>query len=460
MIHCWLKTSSKAVQRTALLFILPSLLFFSCRQTDDQVGIDFLPKGDNHTSTVVDTLSVFAYTVQEDSLKIDSLSSTILGAINDQAFGMRSASAHIQVLLREINVDFGANPTIDSVILSLARNTEVNGYGSTTSVQDFDIYRMAEIIEKEQGYYSNYEPALGDKIGTWSANLQNKDTSWFEEDGELKWATNTFRIPLNNSFGEDFFTSQSFGSNDAFLSFLNGISIVPATAGLGLNEGSIVSINKFSENSKLIIYYSGGLRKEFEINSESQNISTYSIENQPFTITDQLANPGTHYNETYLQSLAGTKLKIDIPNLLSLVADGETIAINEAKLSFTVKDGTNTDDFPAPSRLLLLQPSQVDGSNAFIIDLVDVLIPPSSNWVGRTNYGGSFDSETNTYTFRFNRHLQDVLETYLTTGEDINRGFYLVIPSDNPITPSRVILDTDNSGAIKNLDLKITYTKL
>lgn len=461
MTHCWHKTSSKAALRAALLFILSSSFFFSCKKADDQIGADFLPAVDNYNSTVVDTFSVIAYTVQEDSLKIDSLSSNILGAINDSKFGTSTASLHTQVLLREINVDFGANPTIDSVILSLARNTSIKAYGNSNSTQEFEIFQMDEIIKKEDSYYSNYEPALGDKIGDWSANLQSDDTAWFQEDGELKWNINTFRIPLNNNFGEDFFNNTGqFGSNSAFLSFLNGISIVPKSGTLGADEGSIVAIDKFSDNSKLIIYYNGGLRKEFDINSESQNISTYKIENRNASIQSQLNNPGVHYTETYLQSMGGSKLRLEIPELLDLVKDGESIAINEAKLTFTVKSGSNTEDYPAPTRMLLLQPSETDGTNAFIIDLIDVLVPPSQAWIGQTNYGGVFDESSNTYTFRFNRHLQHMLETYLTSGKDDNRGFYLVIPSDNPLTPSRLILDTDNSGSVKNLDLKITYTKL
>lgn len=460
MIHCWLKTSSKAACQAALLFSLSTLLLFSCKKKDDQVGVDFLPKGNNYSSVLVDTLDVVAYTIREDSIKIDSLSSNLLGAINDPRFGTSKASLYAQILLREINVDFGTNPTIDSVILSLARTTSVSGYGSYNTSQDFTIYRMAEIIEKEKSYYSNYQPMIGSQIGTWTTNLRSADTAWYYEDGSLKYQTNTFRIPLDNSLGDDFITNGEFGSNEVFLNFLNGIAIVPETSGLNADEGSIVSIDKYSDNSKLIIYYSGGLRKEFDINSESQNISTYEISDRNPDITAQLNNPGTHYNRIYLQAMAGTKLKLDIPGLLDLVADGEEIAINEASLTFKLEDGSNTTDYPAPSRLLLLQPSDVDSSNAFILDLVDVLVPPSSSWVGHTNYGGNFDEATNSYTFHFNRHLHSLLSNYLNSGEDANRGFYLIVPSDNPITPSRAVLDTDNSGQVKNLKLKIIYTKL
>jgi hypothetical protein len=315
---------------------------------------------------------------------------------------------------------------------------------------------MNEIIEREEAYFSNYQPALGDQIGTWTGNLLSEDTVWFEEDGDLKWQINTLRIPLDNSFGEDFFTNGQFGSNEVFLQFLNGIALVPRTSGLGSGEGNIVGIEKESDNSKLIVYYNGGLRKEFDMNSESQNISTYQFDPRPAAIQTQFDNRGTHFDEAYLQAMGGSKLRLEIPDLFKLVEYGNAIAINEARLTLTVKDGSATDNFPAPERLLLLQPDAEDSSNSFILDLIDVLVPPNSGWVGNTNYGGDYDSDSKTYTFRFNRHLQSLLDAYLSSGENSNRGFYVIVPSDNPITPSRLILDTDNMG----LELKVTYTKL
>jgi len=460
MTRYCLKINNKAVQRAALLVTTLSVSFFSCKKATDEIGVDFIPKGNQHGSLVVDSFDIKTYTVREDSLKIDSLTSNLLGGINDGAFGTSVANLFTQVLLREINVDFGTNPTIDSVVLSLARDLNVASYGHDNSTLDIDLYRMDEIIEKDNKYYSNYSPALGNQIGSWSGTINATDTAWFEEDGNLKYQTNTLRIPLNNSFGEDFFTNGQFGSNEVFLNYLNGIALIPNPANLGTDDGAIIAIDKYSDESKLILYYNGGLRKEFEINPESQNISTYTLSNPNASITAQFDNPGTHYTETYVQSMAGCKTRIEISDLLKLVDDGEGIVINEAKLIFNVKANSASDAYAAPSRMLLLQPSEEDGSNAFIQDLVDVLFPRSQSWVGFTSYGGGYNATDETYSFGVTRHLQLLLDNYLNSGEDNNRGFYLIIPSDNPMTPSRVILDTDNSGSTKNIKLKVTYTKL
>ena len=460
MIRYFRTTKNKAVHRAALLISILTISISSCRKADDQIGVDFIPKGNNYSSQVIDTLDVITYTVREDSIKIDSLSRQILGAINDPEFGVTSANLYTQILLREINVDFGTNPVIDSVVLSLARSSNSANYGNPNSSISLDIFRMGEIIEKTKSYYSTYNPILSDQIGTWTGNLQSEDTTWFEEDNKLKFALNTIRIPLNNSFGEDFFNNGQFGSNQVFLNYLNGIALIPNTTSIASNEGNYVSISKTSDDSKLIIYYNGGLRKEFDMNSESQNISTYTSNNLNNNIQTQLDNGKTHYNKTYLQSMGVCKTKIDIPELYDWAKDKEGIVINEATITVTVEDGSTPEGFAPPSRLLMLQPSESDSTNAFIIDLIDVLIPPSQNWLGHTVYGGNYDENSQTYTFGFTRHLQSLIDTYNNSGEDKNRGFYLIIPSDNPITPSRLILNTDKSNSMKNIDLKITYTKL
>ncbi|MFT5725324.1 MAG: hypothetical protein ACI9JN_002449, partial [Bacteroidia bacterium] len=352
-----LKINNKAAQRAALLLTVLFLSVTSCKKATDEVGVDFLPKGNSFSSIVTDSFDMITYTVREDSLKVDSLSSNLIGAINDAAFGKSVASFYTQVLLREINVDFGTNPTIDSVILSLARDMDVETYGKSNALIDLDIYRMNEIIAKENKYFSGYTPSLGASIGNWTGELVPFDTAWYEEDGTLKYKINTLRIPLNNAFGEDFFTNGQFGSNEVFLNYLNGIALIPNTSGLGSDDGSFIAIDKYSDDSKLILYYNGGLRKEFEINSESQNLSTYQITNRNASIDNQFNTPGVHYNETYIQSMAGCKTKIEIPNLLDLVQDGKGIIINEARLEVTVQSNSASTDFPAPERLLLLQPS-------------------------------------------------------------------------------------------------------
>src|SRR5210317_97341 len=69
------KTNIKAALTAAFFLSLP--LMQSCKRGDDVVGTDFLPEGDAYASIVEDSFTVRAYSIPEDSLKIDSLSTQI-----------------------------------------------------------------------------------------------------------------------------------------------------------------------------------------------------------------------------------------------------------------------------------------------------------------------------------------------------------------------------------------------
>ena len=462
MTRFWRRINPRAVQVAAFFFLCVSFLS-SCRKYDDEIGYNLLNNTGLAEGIIVDSLRMVAYTVKEDSIRVDSLTSAILGAINDPVFGLSSSNVYVQCLLQEINIDFGIDPQLDSIVLAVAMNKDINSYGDVNgSAVDIDVFKMNEQLIRSNKYYSNYIPSVGDKVGTWNGRLNAKDTTWYNDKGELKSKVGYMRIRLDEAFGQDFFVANAYGSNESFLQFLNGLAIIPNTTSLSSGQGSIVPLNLNSVDTKLILYFNDTLQKEFVITDKSERAMHYSTAIANSDITTQLANPRTHYTETYLQAMGAVKTKIEIPNLYDIVKSEGQVLINEAVLTLTVKEGSTSDAYPAPNRLLLVQPSKDDGTgeNALIKDLIDVVAPASAAWVGFTNYGGRLSEDGKTYTFRFNRHLQDLYNSYLATGEEINRGFYIIVPSDNPITPSRLILDTRNDQNIQNIRFKITYTKL
>jgi Domain of unknown function (DUF4270) len=445
----------------AAFFLLSVFFLSSCKKYDDELGYNLLTNTGQALGTVVDSFNIVAYTVNEDSIKSDSLSLGLLGAVNDPDFGVTSSNLYMQCLLEEINIDFGTNPLLDSIVLTIDMDKEDAPYGNVNSNTKVNVFKMDELLLSGDQYYSNYQPALGNQIGTWTGRLNPKDTSWFYEDGNLQSQEGLLRLRLNDDFGQEFFSADAFGSNESFLSFLNGIAILPDESSLSSGEGSVAPVNLNSTDSKLTLYFNDSLKKEFVISDQSERMMNYEVSSQSVDITTQLATTGIHYDQTYLQAMSTVKTRVEIPGLFDIVKNEGRVLVNEAKLTLTIKDGTISDDFPAPSRLLLVQPSKDDGTggNTFIIDLVDAASPPSS-WVGFTNYGGNLNEDGKTYTFRFNRHLQYIYDRFMDADEEINRGFYIIVPSDNPITPSRLILDTRNDQNIQNIKLKITYTKL
>ena len=164
-----------------------------------------------------------------------------------------------------------------------------------------------------------------------------------------------------------------------------------------------------------------------------------------------------HYNEVFVQGMGGTKVQLDIPELKALIERGEKIAILDAKISFPVSPGTVVDNYGAPHRLLLFQPNLETGGNSVIIDFVDDIAPPDIYWNTYSNYNGRYNSSSGVYEFHFTRFLQALINEYIETGEHSFNGFYLLTPSDFPLTPSRVVLNTD---LISGAKVSVSYSKL
>lgn len=458
------RITSHSIQR----YIVALSVFFiiacsiGCNDEDRSLGLNLRADGGNIDAIVSDSFQIIARTIREDSLRTDSLGLNILGAINDPITGLRKASVCFDFALPEINIDFGSSPEPDSVILTLIFDKNSEHYGEFNTIQQFEVRRLNDRIYGSDQYYSTYKPNAGSLLADIQTSFDFKDTVRWMENRVQKTGVGVLRIPLSKEFGAELTNPANAGnysSNESFRNFFKGLALIPKTDHLGSGEGGIAALDLLNANSKLLIYYNDSLTKEFLINSTCARIGAYES-NYPSIISNQFTQGAVHFPETYIQSMGGLKTKIEIKGLYDLVKDGNPIFINEAKLTFHVNQSNLTENYPAPERLLLLQPGATDSSNTLILDLIDEIEPLNPLWVGNTTYGGDYDSKKGTYTFRINRHLQKMLDDYLRDGTISNRGFYLIIPSDNPITPSRVVLDHGDGINVKGSELKVTYIKL
>ena len=316
---------------------------------------------------------------------------------------------------------------------------------------------MDEDLIFENKYYSNYNPILGANIGSYSGPFKFLDSVTTIDGTDTIISGPELKIKLNLSFGQNLFSQSStvFSSQEEFLKYLNGIVLVPNEAGLAPGDGSIVGVNAFQSSSYLRVYYDGTESVDLIFDGSSERINLWSITNPPSTITNQVSGSG-HFNTCYVQALGGNKVRIDLPQIDSIIEAGDDIAINEAKIVFKVDQSFVTTDFPAPYRGLLTSIGD-DGSGVAIIDFIDDVFPPNS-WFGYTNYGGRYESTSGEIEFHFNRYLQELIKEYKENGINNFNGFYLSLPSDFPIVPSRAVLNTDtNAGGIK---VSVAYTKL
>ena len=445
------------------LFFL--LAFFGCKKETTNIGVDFLPGGGNINSDAVEIKNIVCRTIAEDSLKTDSLNSNLLGAINDPEFGTTKASLIVQPIISESGDDITGS-TIDSITLTLKYDKAqiISGvehllkYGDLASTMELEVYRLAEKVTADKKYYSNFNPQLGGLVGSFSGQFNFFDSVEVVVNDDTAMVAPQLTIRLDNAFGQEIIDASAlaFNSQDDWLDFLNGLVIVPKTTNLAPGQGCFVGIEAASSQSKLTIHYNGTESREIPMGPLSERIGLYDFSGQTTTITAQKTGTG-HYNTTYVQAMGAAKVKLDIEELNAFIEAGEPRAINEAVLSVKVDPSTISEDFPAPYRMVLFKPHSETGGNSAIIDYIDDLIPPS-RWSGLTNYGGEYNQETNSYEFHFNRYLQHLVNDFIESGENNFNGFYIAIPSDFPLTPSRTVLNTDTlNGGIK---LSVKYTKL
>jgi hypothetical protein len=444
-----------------LLFLVTA---YSCNREATDIGVNLRPDGGAINSDYLELNNYICRTIDEDSLRTDTLSVNTLGVINDPDFGIRKASLIIQPLIEELDYDFSSN-TVDSVVLVLKyfRSQFADGieqlliYGDTNSSITIDAYRLGEDIVSEDRYYSNFNPTLGTGIGTFSGTFNFLDSVQSITGSDTDVVAPEFRMKLDQSFGQDIFNQSTsvFSSQENFLDYLKGIVLIPNESGLASGSGAIVGVNAFGANSYLRIYYDGTESVDLVFNASSERINLWSVTNSPAAITNQTTGSG-HFNTCYMQSLSGNKVRVDLPQLDSLIEAGSDIVINEARLSVKVDQSFVTTDFPAPYRALLTSIGD-DGSGLAIIDFIDDVFPPNS-WFGYTNYGGRYSSTTGEIEFHFNRYLQELIEDYKKNGTNNFKGFFLSLPSDFPIVPSRAVLNTDSS--LDGIKVSVAYTKL
>ena len=443
----------KAKGLIPLFFLL--IFFGACKKESTQIGVGLSGDLTGIGSERVTYQNIITRTVLDDSLSSDNLATNILGVINDPIFGYGKASLIVEPLLTEEGGDF-TNKEIDSVVLVLNYDIEQEAgkllrYGDMESELEIEVYQLLDTLENKR-YTHKFNPTLGAKLGQFTGKFSFDSVSRVVDGESIKVAPQ-MSITLDNSFGTTLFNNVS--STAAFKNALKGLVLVPKSNPIS-GEGAIVGIEASNPFSGITVYYDDSLTKVFPLGSSSAKINLF--ETTPSgAIASQMSGTG-HFPTTYAQSLGGTKIKVDIPELNQIIEMGEEIVINEASINFIVDASSVTSNYPEPSRLLLQIPDTTGGlagdKSIIFIDAFDRLINP--NFAGLANYGGDYSEGG--YTFRFNRYLQQLVKEYIATGVNNFNGFYLSVPSDFPVTPARTVLNTDNTtGAMK---VSITYTKL
>ena len=427
-----------------LLFLL--VIENSCKKkSPDDIGLPILPGNDLLNAKYVDTLLIIAHTVKADSLPSKNIAPTLLGAYNDPIFGVSSVSIFTQFSLSKANPDFGTNPFLDSVVLSLTYSKGQH-YGMLVP-QTFKVHELLQNIYRDSVYYSNKLLSYGMELGNTTIKPNLTDSVKIDS---LKYPPH-LRIHLDKSFFQNFLHNPSiYIDNTSLQEFFKGIFIVPTNT-MPSGEGAILSIDLANSYSGLTFFYHNTTDTTSYKFLISKDFSTHSsLFNHDYSMTSDLlaqlkSSQDIQEDKVYVQSMAGVRTRIIIPYLKDLYNKGK-VAINKAELILPVDvssfAGADSVFYPHPQLLAAIENTTL--GPMFMPDYFE----------GIDYFGGSYAATKYEYTFNIARYVQQVLN-----GTKEN-GALLIISNASQSTGNRTVLVGANKSFDNRMRLRITYTFL
>ena len=430
----------------ALPLLLISLLFLhACKKDPDKIGADIIPESAKPGLAYTDSITISAHSILVDSVRTDATTHNLFGSMTDPVFGRTDASFYTQFRLSLVNPDFGENPVLDSMILTL----EYAGYyGDTLTPQTMRVYEIADQLYLDSVYYS--ESYISD-YGFDYADYTFTPGPAKIEVGEDTLKSQVFRLDLtriSNELGNKILAADSntLSNNVFFTEYFKGLYFKPDPV---YADGSISYFDLLADTSRLTLYYHDADTShsyDLLINDISVRVNDfkhdYNMASQGFI--DQVINEDTSLGREilYLQSMGGVRSKLRFPHLREM-NDMGNILVNEARLIIPVE--TADPLYRVPGELGLLR-NLDDGGLEFIVDEIQT---PGI-------FGGTYDSIAGSYSFRITRYMQKLL---LGDMEDHGISLYIKGPATNAYRLIMQGTEADNQqGGQESMRLELRYT--
>jgi len=420
-----------SVNTSCLLCLSCILLFAGCIKPESSIGLGLQPETDLLNLVTTDTLTLEIFTVREDSLETDELSTAVLGRVFQPRIGWTTAGFATQLRLSAPGINFGTNPQVDSLFLSLRFTGDTYGQ---LSPQSLLVHQLADSLSLDSTYYSNFNPEvthdiLNDELQG-QISLNPSDDLIIGEDTIVS----QIRLNLKPSLGQTILDQDTsvFSNNESWLDFFPGI--VVSTQGNGVGA---TGVDISSGLSLMRLHYHNDTDTSFydflisplsaRVNMFSQDyVSALSSLNSP--VSDSVFVDGIR--SLYIMSGAGLKTHIKIPFLESInnaidSISGDTIslgsAIQKAELVFTLDDSYFDSRYPPHDQLYILTENS-EGNPISTPDQMSLGV----------NIDGNYDSQNKTYRFNISRSIQHLLNR--SSG-----AYYGNFSPDNPIPPFYIV---------------------
>jgi len=430
-----------------------ALLLNACKEPDG-LGLDVLPDGQQYPIAWVDTFTVEAITVYEDSVKTSGIGppTFLIGDFGDPIFGRVQSQLFTQIRLLGENVSFGANPILDSVVLNLAYS---GSYGYTDKLRGtmkLGVYEVNNDIKDTVAHYSNNEQQTeATPIGQIEFRPDLFSEIFLE--GAADPLPPSLRIPLDSAFGSRIMKSMNLANNGTFLTEFKGINIRSESLDMMSGFGSILYFNLASGASKLEIHYH--IHVANPANPDSivylqtnlgifQQFATHTVFTHEFSQEIVDAVSGTTVagaDKLYASPMSGVKMKLKFPFLQELNKLG-IVAINKAEIVIPIDEDIDLEH-EVPISLVYRQILDATGTNGFTADY-----NPNS----LAYYGGVYNSTKKEYVFNAAQYIQSVLNS----PEDENRGLFVQQPGTS-IYGRRAVF-SGPQRLTRPMQLRLTYT--
>lgn len=426
------------------------VLFGACDHGLSSIGLGL--NGHLVGTTFTDTVTVEAYSFLEDTINTKNLSANLVGEIHDPVFGDNRATIYSQFSLSGSSVNFGNNPTIDSVVLTMQL---ASYYGDTTSKVAIRIYELEEALSKDNKYYQNSTLAH-------SSNALNYSMTSYPiyPTSEVIVDTGAYsphiRIRLSNAFGQYLLDHQSeMHSANAFKDFFKGLCIT-ATGHTG-NTGYMLLTNLNSSLSGIVLYYhndrKASAKYTFPCNSNCVRFNNYTHDynastNNNFSQEVLAGQQEIGKQQLFLQATGGVKTRITFPYLEKFIepfkAQGSRIVVNRAELVITDV---------SPEEVYLVHPAALSLQGFLKSNGTVSYIPDDDYYTSASYYGGTYDASKHEYRFRVTSYVQGLI----SGDSKLTNALNLVVKGSG-VRANRLVFGGTGLGNDQRLRLEIAYT--
>ncbi len=436
------------MEKKHLLFSLvatAALFLSSCVDDVTSIGLNLI---DEVGTDFTDTATVTAYSIREDSLNTSALTANLVGEVEDPVFGPLKAATYAQFALSGTSVNFGNNPVLDSVVLTLQLSSY---YGDTTSKVGIRVYELSEDLSPGS-YYQNSTIAYNEStpLNYSLAGYSIKPNTKVTVDTGIYNAH--LRIRLSDEFGRFLLSSQSeMTSTATFRNILKGLCIASVS-----HTGSVGYILHSSMTSSLtgitLYYHNDGTAAKytFPCDKSCARFTGFTHDYEKSTNADfvqEILNGERSVGDKTLfaQASGGIKTVIRFPNIQNAFKSlNNRVVVNKAELVICNVD-PDEKYLVQPSGLSLQGIDKSTGKTAYL---------PDDEYYSSTSYfGGTYDTDKKEYRFRITKYVQDLILGNTGYADSV----YLVVKGAG-VRANRLIIGGTGRTDDRRLRLELSYT--